>query len=188
MKAIKKLGIIFAIAALSVLIGLAAHFLGGAISRGMYPREYSEYVEKYSAEYRVPESIIYSVIKCESGFDTAAVSKSGAIGLMQIKPDTFAYLCEKTGKSYETGMLYDPETNVKYGTYYLSMLYDRFGVWETVYAAYNCGPTRVADWIEAGNVTESGRLLEIPIPATAVYVEKVIAANEKYSELYYSQN
>ena len=187
MKAIKNIGIIAAIIILSVLIGLFAQFFTGSLDKRLHPREFSEYVEQYSLEYRVPESIIYAVIKCESSFDSAAVSKSGAIGLMQLMPKTFTYLTEKLGEDYEAGMLYDPKTNIKYGTYYLSMLYERFGIWETVFAAYNCGPSRVNGWIEEGKVTDSGRLSEIPIAQTAAYVEKVTTAKEKYEALYYNE-
>ena len=187
MKAIKNIGAVAAIIILSVLIGLSAQFLKSYTEHANHPKRFSEYVEKYSEEFRVPESLIYSVIKCESSFDSAAVSRAGAIGLMQIKPATFEWLCQKRGDNYETGMLYDPDTNIRYGTYYLSMLYERFGVWETACAAYNCGPSRVASWIEEGKVTESGRLTEIPISETAAYVERVFAAKEKYDSLYYSE-
>lgn len=187
MKAIKNICAIVLIIGISVLIGLFAQFMKNFFDRSAYPQKYSDIVSQYAAEYRVPEAVIYSVIKCESDFDSAAVSKSGAIGLMQIKPDTFEYLCEKKGTSYETGMLYDPKTNIEYGTYYLSILQQRFGIWETVFAAYNCGPTRVDGWIKEGKVTESGRLSEIPIGATAAYVEKVLKAIEKYENLYYSE-
>lgn len=185
MKAIKNISTIAAIIILSVLIGIFAEQIKGAYDRASYPREYSEFVEKYSVEYRVPETVIYAVIKCESGFDSAAVSKAGAIGLMQLMPDTFDYLCKKLGQSYETGMLYDPETNIKYGTYYLSMLYERFGIWKNAFAAYNGGPNRVEGWIAEGKVNESGSLIDIPISQTAAYVEKVAAAAQKYDELYY---
>ena len=187
MKAIKNLGAIAAIIILSVLVGLFAQFLTGALDKKQHPRQFCEYVEEYSEEFRVPEAIIYAVIKCESSFDSTAVSSAGAIGLMQLMPDTFAYLCTKLGDDYETGMLYDPKTNIRYGTYYLSMLYERFGIWETVFAAYNCGPSRVNGWIEEGKVTDSGRLSEIPIAGTAHYVEKVQKAADTYEELYYTE-
>jgi soluble lytic murein transglycosylase-like protein len=67
------------------------------------------------------------------------------------------------------------------------MLYDRFGVWETAFAAYNCGPSRVQGWIDEGKVTEDGRLSEIPISETANYVKKVAEAAENYEKLYYNK-
>lgn len=173
---------------LSVCLGLLAQYAKNALDMRAHPRGFSEFVEKYAEEYKVPETVCYAVIKCESGFDSTARSYAGAIGLMQIMPDTFAHLCSRTGDNYEAGMLYDPETNIRYGIYYLSMLYDRFGVWETVFAAYNAGPSRVQGWIDAGKVSESGHLTEIPLSETATYVERVTTATRKYEILYYGEN
>ena len=187
MKAIKNVGAVIIIVILSVLLGLLGQFLKNTYDEATYPRKFSEFVEEYAKEYRVPEKYVYAVIKCESDFDSAVVSSSGAIGLMQIMPSTFDYLAKKLGNEYESGMLYDPKTNIRHGTYYLSILYDRFGVWETAFAAYNCGPSRVQGWIDEGKVAEDGRLTEIPIGQTARYVEKVAAAAEHYEKLYYSK-
>ncbi len=184
-KAFKKICAVIVIIALSVTAGLFAQHIKTKYDAASHPREFSEFVEKYSDKYKVPEKICYAVIKCESGFDSAAKSHSGAIGLMQIMPDTFEYLCSLEGENYETGMLYDPETNIRFGIYYLSILYERFGIWETAFAAYNCGPTRVSQWISEGKADESGRLLEIPIAETKQYVQKVTDAIEKYEILYY---
>ena len=185
-KALRTVCVTVIIAVLSVAIGLFAQHLKNEYDLASHPQKYSEFVEKYAAEYNVPEAVCYAVIKCESGFDPTAVSRAGAVGLMQITPATFTYLCSRTGDDYEAGMLYDPETNIRYGISYLSMLYDRFGVWETVFAAYNCGPTRVDGWIRDGKVNDSGRLTSIPIAETAAYVERVTKAIEKYQDLYYT--
>lgn len=183
-KVIRTAFAVILIAALSVACGLLAQHFKNAYDLATHPKTYAEHVEKYAEIYGVPTHICYAVIKCESGFDSTAVSSAGAIGLMQITPSTFTYLCSRLGDSYEAGMLYDPETNIRYGIYYLSMLYDRFGVWETVFAAYNCGPSRVDGWIRDGKVNESGRLTEIPIAETAAHVKRVAAAIEKYDTLY----
>ena len=177
--------VVLVIALLSVAIGLLAEHFKEKYEYASHPREYGEHVEKYADMYKVPEAICYAVIKCESGFDSAAVSSAGAVGLMQIMPDTFDYLCNLVGEEHESGLLYDPETNVRFGIFYLSVLYERFGKWETAFAAYNCGPSRVSEWIESGMVDESGNLTEIPIAETAKYVERVTDATQKYEELYY---
>ena len=183
-KAIRTAFAVLIIAGLSIAIGICAQHFKNAYDLASHPKEYAEFVEKYAEVYNVPEHICYAVIKCESGFDSTAVSKAGAIGLMQMMPGTFADLCSRTGDNYETGMLYDPETNIRYGIYYLSRLYDRFGVWETAFAAYNCGPSRVDGWIKDGKANENGRLTEIPIEETATYVKRVTAAIEQYDTLY----
>lgn len=184
-KTLKALCVFLAIALVSVAIGFAAEHFKEKLDLASHPQKYSEFVEKYASVYKVPEEICYAVIKCESGFDSAAVSHAGAVGLMQITPPTFDYLCNLAKEEHETGMLYDPETNIRFGTFYLSVLYERFGNWSCAFAAYNCGPSRVASWIEDGMVDEDGNLTEIPISETETYVKRVNAAIEKYKELYY---
>lgn len=184
-KTLKALCVFLTIALLSVAIGFTAENLKEKFDLAKHPQKYSEFVERYASEYKVPPEICYAVIKCESGFDSAAVSVAGAVGLMQIMPSTFEYLCNLAKEEHEIGMLYDPETNIKFGTFYLSVLYERFSNWNCAFAAYNCGPSRVSGWIEDGMVDEDGNLTEIPISETETYVKRVNAAIEKYKELYY---
>lgn len=174
---------------LSVIAGFVIDDICDAIDRKTHPIKYSEYVEKYSKMYSVPKEIIYATIRTESEFASNAVSSVGAIGLMQMMPDTFKWLCEKNGESLEEGMLYDPETNIRYGTYYLSYLYSEFGLWETVYAAYNCGPGRVKEWqTNEEYADENGVLEKIPFKETREYVKKVSKAVDIYKKLYFKEN
>lgn len=184
--ALLRSAVIFVILILSVIIGFVYQSISDRADRARYPQEYSDFVTKYSGEYGVPEYIIYASIKTESGFDSGARSEAGALGLMQIMPDTFDWLVSLTQEGYETGMLYDPETNIKYGTYYLSYLYLKYADWETVYAAYNAGPANVDGWLEDPECTdENGGLENIPIKETAKYVKKMTTAVEMYKKLYY---
>lgn len=187
-KFIKSLSVIFVIAALSILCGLAAAHFADRLDRARYPQKYTDIVEKYADVYKVPRDICYAVIRTESGFDPTAVSSAGAVGLMQMMPATFADLTARTGDNYETGMLYDPDTSIRYGVYYLSMLYARYGVWDTAFAAYNCGMGRVDGWIAEGKVDESGKLTGIPLEETANYVARVNRAIEKYEKLYNNES
>ena len=184
-KTAKSVCAVLLILVLSVTAGLTAEFLKTRYELATHPRKYSEFVEKYANEYKVPESICYAVIKRESSFDSTAVSKAGAIGLMQVTPATFEYLCNLLDEEHETGMLYNPETNIRFGIFYLSVLYERFENWECAIAAYNCGPNRVKGWIEEGKADESGKLTEIPIEETATYIKRVTKSIEKYEKLYY---
>lgn len=187
-KTIKTVCVLLVILLLSAAVAtLAQHYIDKR-NLAAYPREYAEHVEKYAAEYGVPEALCYAVIRTESAFNSAAVSSAGAVGLMQIMPSTFDYLCMKMRETHEAGMLYDPETNIRYGLFYLSMLYERFGVWETACAAYNAGPARVSGWLSDGYGDENGRLTEIPIEETERYVEKIRSAWDKYTALYYGGN
>ena len=187
-KALSRSIAIIIIISISIIAGFVIDDICDAIDRKTHPRTYSEYVEKYSALYGVPQAVIYATIRTESEFVSNAVSSAGAVGLMQIMPDTFRWLCEKTGEALEDGMLYDPETNIRYGTYYLSYLYSEFGLWETVYAAYNCGPGRVKEWQSIEEYADTnGVLINIPFEETSEYVKKVSKAVGIYDKLYFKE-
>ena len=154
------------------------------------PEEYKPLVEKYSQEYGVPKEVIYAVIKTESDFEASAKSDKGAIGLMQMMPKTFEWLAKDIlHDPYNVDMLYVPEISIKYGTYYLSRLYNRFGDWDTALAAYNCGEGNVSEWLADPKYSEDGVKLNVnKIPRefreTKLYVKKVNKALKHYRELY----
>lgn len=179
----KKIIVITVIILLSVCVGMSWSLMEGYVAKITHPVQYSEYVEKYSDEYGVPEDVIYAVIKCESSFKADAVSNSGAVGLMQMLPATFEDLSRRLGEEYNESLLYAPEISIKYGTYYLSYLYSRYGVWETVFAAYNAGYGRVDKWLADPEIATDGRLYSIPFEETRKYVERVSDARRVYSEL-----
>lgn len=174
---------------LSVAMGFLIDKICDGIDRKSHPIKYSEYVERYSEAYGVPESVIYATILTESKFVSNAVSRVGAVGLMQMMPSTFSWLAEKQGESIDPGMLYDPETNIRYGTYYLAYLYSEFGLWETVYAAYNSGPNQVKKWqADTEYADKNGVLVHIPFKETAAYVKKVSKAAAIYEKLYFENS
>lgn len=185
-KAVMRSVVIISILLLSVLCGLLFQIIWDAVDRVNYPVEYKDFVDKYAYEYGVPEYVVYSIIKVESDFESGAVSEAGAIGLMQLMPETFVWLTTETGENLNSATMYDPETNIKYGTLYLSQLYLRFGTWDEVYAAYNAGPTKVSEWLEDEKYSENGKTLdEIPFKETEKYVKRLNKANEIYKKLYY---
>ena len=150
-----------------------------------YPIAYSEEVSLASSALGVDEAVIYATIYCESSFNKDAVSNMDARGLMQILPDTFEWLCEQEGLEPDAEMLFDPQTNIYYGTKFLSILYERYGNWDAAHAAYHAGHGRVDKWFENGDVVidAEGSLTGIPIDATAVYVKKINRAKSGYIEL-----
>ena len=169
-----------------LIISVAFGFLSDAVLTQIElksypkPKEYSSYVEKYSAEYSVPEELIWAVIRTESGFDSSAESGVGAVGLMQLMPDTFEEITTyRLKEGLDIGMRYDPDTNIRYGTYYLSYLYGRYGDWDKVIAAYNWGLGNLDEWLDGGHSTE-----DIPVKETSNYLKKVNKAKEKYEKLY----
>ncbi len=86
--------------------------------------------------------LVVALIRCESSFNNYAVSHVGAMGLMQVMPDTGIYLADKAGfKLQRHTNLFDSELNVELGTAYLADLIGRFGSVEKALVAYNAGPT-----------------------------------------------
>ena len=184
----KRTLIIISILIVSALIAFLWVYVDDFIKKQNYPNpeEYQNPVQKYSEEYAVPKELILAVIKTESDFKSDAVSGAGAIGLMQVTPDTFLWLSKKTEDRYEdTNLLYNPDINIKYGVYYLSWLYSRYGSWETALAAYNAGHGKVDDWLDNPDYSKGGALTSIPYKETREYVEKVMNAKDIYRKLYF---
>ena len=174
------------IAAIAIGLGFLADFVITCLEKQAYPQGYESYVTVYAETYGVPENLVYSVIRTESDFESGAVSRVGAIGLMQIMPDTFKWLTDDIlFEHMEVGMLYDPETNIRYGTFYLSYLYDRYADWDLVIAAYNGGPGNVDKWLEDDSYSDGeGGLKKIPFRETRQFARRVNRAWDKYEKLY----
>lgn len=173
---------------LLIIVAFFADDIHKEATEGAYPQTYSMYVTKYAEKYNVPQYMIYAVIRTESKFDSNAVSGVGAVGLMQLMPETFTWISnDLLGERLPASMAYDPETNIRYGTYLLSRLYSRYGDWNATLAAYNAGPGRVDGWLKDSRyVDANGKLLpsEIPIDETRNYVAKVQKSAEEYRQLY----
>ena len=154
------------------------------ILKTVYPRKYSDLVEAYADQYRIPVEIIYAVIKTESNFDANAVSPKGAVGLMQITPDTFLWLAEMLREPKDSSLLLQPETNIRYGVYYLHFLYQYYGDFDLAFAAYNAGMGNVSKWLASEKYSEDGKLVTIPFEETRNYVRLVTERAKIYQKLY----
>lgn len=150
----------------------------------LLPLKYEKLVEKYAEEYDLPVALVYGVMKTESDFDPNAVSRAGAIGLMQIMPQTYEYLCTLTQEEYNPEDLKKPETNIRYGCMQLARMKNRFGEGTAMLAAYNAGEGTVAGWLQDPAYSENGRLINIPINETKNYVNRVEKTTQEYYELY----
>ena len=115
--AAERSAVIITILLLAVLIGYLYSSVWHSIDLRSHPRDYSEFVETYAAAYGVPEDLIYGVILTGSEFRSNPVSADGRVGLMQLSDATFARLTRITKETLDPGILYDPETNSRYGTY-----------------------------------------------------------------------
>lgn len=153
----------------------------------IYPKTYSEYVEKYAKECDVDPLLIFSMIKAESNFDKEAKSSSGAQGLMQLMEATATEIANKIDEPLvEQESLLDPEKNIMIGTKYYSellKLYD--GNMLLALTAYNAGIGNVNDWIEKGIIKKDGSDIEnIPYKETNMYVRKIINNYKMYQKIY----
>lgn len=156
------------------------------LEKANYPKKYSEYVERYSDEYGLEPSLVYAVIRTESGFDPDAQSDAGACGIMQIMPSSFEWLQQKRGTEgeYTTEDLFNPEVCIDYGCYLLKYFYDYYGDERCAVAAYNAGFV-VGEWLADSRYSKDGKTLDnIPYPETSNYVDKVESAKEMYIKLY----
>lgn len=135
--------------------------------------------------YGVSPAMVLAVIRTESDFYQDAHSSAGAVGLMQLLPQTFVYLREEKLKENLTDNdLWKPQVNIRYGTYYLSYLFSRFGNWRVALAAYNAGEGRVEEWLSDSTLSDGENLLDIPYPETARYVTVTLDAYCDYLEKY----
>jgi soluble lytic murein transglycosylase len=142
--------LILAAGVVAVLIGAAVYVnrTGPAwYERLRYPLHYSEYVRVHAKQNNLDPALLAAVIYQESKFDTGARSSSGAIGLMQLTPATARGIAIRTGGSaFRTADLYNPEINIRYGSWYLENLFQKYGNERLVLAAYNAGQGNVDRW------------------------------------------
>jgi soluble lytic murein transglycosylase len=144
------------------------------------PLQHEDIIRQQAAEKDVPADLIAGVIYTESRFRDQT-SHAGARGLMQITPST-AQLIEKLsgGQTFNFDDLSDPDINIRYGTFYLHYLIQKFGDNEiAALAAYNAGESNVVAW---GGSSLS--LDDIPFPETRDYVENVLEKRDEYARHY----
>lgn len=151
-----------------------------------YPIAYNDLIEQYASQYELDPYLVTAIVRCESSNQIDAVSSDGAIGLMQIMPDTGEWIAHKLNmEPFDTSALYNAETNILFGCWYLHFLTGRLSANSVnVIAAYNAGHGSVEGWLENESYAENGTLVVIPYPETERYVEKVQTAYKYYRELY----
>ena len=152
----------------------------GWYERLRYPLRYEQIVVGHAENYELEPQLVAAVIYQESKFDANAVSDSGAVGLMQLLPATAQGIADRTGGSgwHERDLL-DPELNVRYGSWYLRHLLDKYGDEKLALAAYNAGQTNVDRWREEGR--------GIQFPETRHYVDRVEELKALYARAYASE-
>lgn len=146
-----------------------------------YPLKFKDNIEVYSNLYDVSNYKIASVINAESRFNEYAISGKGAMGLMQLLPETANWLANKLNIEYSEKKLMEPDYNIKLGTYYLKYLSDKFDNFDAVLAAYNAGEGVVRLWLSDTKFSSDGKSLQnIPYPETQNYILRVNRGMEVY--------
>ena len=151
-----------------------------------YPLAYREYIQRYAADQGLEPAYMAAIIMSESSFRPDATSNVNAQGLMQIMPETGEWIAGKFNDAYAEGCLYDPETNIRYGCWYMGFLIDRYnGDKACASAAYHSGQGTVDGWLKDPAYSADGRTLSvIPGENANTYVERVLNFYEKYKEIY----
>lgn len=174
----------------AIAIVVAVLLLGLAVALGWlwsqyraYPYQWQEEIRANAAQYGQDPLFIAAIIRTESSWRPGAESSVGAMGLMQIMPDTGAWIASKNGWEYEESQLADGPANIRLGCWYVDYLSRKFGGDQTLLlAAYNAGENKVSQWVDEGRMKQGGT--GIPYPETREFVRKVMDAYEKYQFLY----
>ncbi|WP_268627272.1 lytic transglycosylase domain-containing protein [Paenibacillus alvei] len=160
------------------------------LGRWMYPIAYEDEIRKYAAQYDVDPLLVAAIIRVETNFQAGRESRKGAIGVMQLMPETATWAMEqlKMNNRWSLDELKNTaDPNILIGTWYLKSLHKQFNEnWIAAIAAYNAGPGNVNKWIR--NKVWDGRYdtakQQIPYGETKLYVQRVIHYYDKYKNIY----
>ena len=175
----RRVALVVALVAAAVA-GTAAWVLSAEpewYQRVRYPLRYEAIVTGHARNYDLSPTLLAAVIYTESKFDASARSEAGAVGLMQLLPETAKGIAIRTGgERFVVDDLLDPEINVRYGSWYLRNLIDRYDDVGTALAAYHAGQGNVDRWRRNG--------VGIQFPETRAYVARVFDAERVYADAY----
>lgn len=152
----------------------------------LYPRHYQQVVRQAAAQFDTEEALIFAIIRRESAFETMALSRSDAHGLMQIIPTTAIDIARRLAwEDFELVDLFDPTTNIIMGTSYIVRQLMRFGDLRLAIAAYHGGSGNVRRWLDALPNDDIDLFIElIPRTSTRLYIKAVYRALLIYRAIY----
>ncbi|MBB3151487.1 soluble lytic murein transglycosylase [Paenibacillus endophyticus] len=154
----------------------------------MYPVKYKDDIRASASNYKVEPHLVAAIIRSETNYQTGKDSKKGALGLMQIMPDTAEWVVQKAGFQdvTEDTLRHRADVSIEVGSWYLKSLNQQFDQnMVAAVAAYNAGPGNVRKWLDTGVWDGSiEKVKEIPFGETRHYVQRVIYYYNKYKELY----
>lgn len=136
--------------------------------------QYDQYITQCCNEQKVSKSLVYAIVKAESNFDTKALSNKGAVGLMQLMPDTALFVAQT--QNITNFDLTNPKDNLMLGICYIAYLQQKFDRQKDVVCAYNAGENNVKQWKEKGQ--------DIPFKETKNYLKKVERNIKIFNALY----
>lgn len=150
----------------------------------LYPFAFGDLVQTWSRDRSINPLLVIALMRQESRFMPGIVSSAGAVGLMQVMPDTARWIAEQTPIGNYT--LTDPNDSIKLGSWYLNYTHQEWqGNSLLAVASYNAGPGNVQDWVKRFGFTDPDRFVEqIPFPETQGYVESVFENYWNYLRLY----
>ena len=177
------IGDTLAVAALGAFLLVNSDRFQRTLEEVTLPLQHEDIIRQQAAEKDVPADLIAAVIYAESKFRDQT-SSAGARGLMQLTPATAQHIANVShGINFKVDDLSNPDVNIRYGTFYLHYLIQKFGDNEiAALAAYNAGETNVAAW--GGS---SLRLDDIAFPETRDYVENVLEKRDEYARHYHHE-
>jgi soluble lytic murein transglycosylase len=159
----------------------------GWYARLWYPLEHEQAVRDEAARNRLDPALVAAVIDTESGFVADSRSGQGAVGLMQVQPETAEFVAALPRRpSPSPDRLAEPEVNIAYGARFLRYLIDRYGSVDLALVAYNGGPGNLGRWLEEARARGEGLRVpdDIPFAETRGFVEKVRDAVPIYRRAY----
>jgi soluble lytic murein transglycosylase len=152
----------------------------------LFPKPYWTDLKRFSAANGLDPYLVASLIRQESEFNPAAVSRANAVGLMQLLPKTGRVVAKEVKlRHYNSSQLYTPTVNLELGTKYFRGMVDKFGSFEYALAAYNAGSDRVEEWLGQGQYRDPEEFVEsIPFTETREYVQAILRNASVYRQLY----
>ena len=155
-----------------------------AYMQSLYPFHYWDIISDWSKERNLSPALVIALMRQESRFEAQIRSRSGAIGLMQIMPETGSWIASKKGVNNYN--LDNPLDNISFGTWYLAYTHSRYGDNSMLaVASYNAGPGAVGRWVEGRNISDPDEFVNsIPYDETRDYVSKVLVNYWNYLRLY----
>lgn len=152
--------------------------------QSLYPFPYFAQIQKWSQEFNLPPALVIALIRQESRFESQILSSAGAVGLMQVMPETGAWIASKRGiRNYS---LKNPEDNINFGTWYLDFTHQEFNNNSMLaVASYNAGPGAIGRWVSTRGLGNADEFVNnIPYAETRDYVPKVFGNYWNYLLLY----